>query len=194
MPIALENTNEKQEVFFPSIAKNRIIKAPVSLLSRNIIGPPSVTMVHKTIIEKYDERMKWRVDIDFYIRVLMNEKHYSYINEVLVNVGVSESQVTNFCLNIPAVEIPEGYLLLEKYGIQPLRNILVFDAWWRIIRNLDITKKEQLEAYGQKKWPKVILNMVQLQSYFSNRLLKIGVVSKLVMFYAYCINLIQSNI
>jgi glycosyltransferase involved in cell wall biosynthesis len=190
----MENTNNSNNMFASEFARKRIVKAPVTLLAENIIGPPSVAMLHKSITEQYDERMKWRVDLDFYIRVLLQEKSFNYIDKVLVNVGVSESQVTNFCINIPSVELPEGYLLLEKYGTRPLRNIMVFDAWWRIIRNLDIRQKSQLEQFGETHWPRVILSMVSLQSFIPAKLLRVGILSKFVMCCNYCINLIQSNI
>jgi glycosyltransferase involved in cell wall biosynthesis len=88
---------------------NHILSQPMLLLSENIIGPPSVTLFHKSILEQYDERMKWRVDLEYYIRVLLKEKKIYYLQDNLINVGVSESQVTNYCINVPKVEIPEGY-------------------------------------------------------------------------------------
>jgi len=185
----VENTKQKQEIFISNIARQRILKAPVTLLEQNVVGPPSVTMVHRSITEVYDERMKWRVDLDFYIRILMQEKAYSYIDEVLVNVGVSETQVTNYCINIPSVELPEGYLLLEKFGTTPLKNIRVYDAWWRILRNNNIRSKEQLSQYvKEKKWPSVIYNMLWLQTKTSPNFLNNGVVSKTLMLLSYITN------
>ena len=91
------------------------------LLPKNAIGPPSVTMVHASVSDQYDVRMKWRVDIDFYIRVLQNERDFFYIDKPLVNVGIGKTQVTNSCLNKPEVELPEGLLLLKKFGVEPLK-------------------------------------------------------------------------
>ncbi len=189
-----EGTNSYKDVFMRSNYLNRIVNSPLTLLSENVIGPPSVTMVHRSVNETYDTRMKWRVDLDFYIRILLQEKKITYIKETLVNVGISDSQVTNYCINLPSVELPEGYLLLQKYGVKHLRNILVFDAWWRILRNLNITTKGQLESYAQKDWPNVILQIIKFQNYFSNRVLKIGIFSKCIMLVSYFINRIKSNI
>lgn len=191
----IENTDKKEHILFPFYANKRLVKYPVTLFAQNLIGPPSVTMVHRSIILQYDERMKWRVDLDFYIRVILQEKSFYCINKVLINVGVSESQVTNYCINIPSVELPEGYLLIEKHGTNPLKHLLVYDAWWRIIRNVNIRNIEQLELYGQKNWPKIILSMVNIQSLVPTDLLKIGVVSKILMLYSYLFNVvIKSNI
>ena len=191
----IENTNKKQKVFFPDYGENRIVNYPVTLFAQNIIGPPSVTMVHRSIAEQYDELMKWRVDLDFYIRILLKEKNFSCINEVLINVGVGETQVTNTCINVASVELPEGYLLLEKHGTKPLKHILVYDAWWRILRNINIRSKKELEQFGQTNWPKVIQSIVGLQSIIPGSILKIGVVSKVLMMYSYFINVvIKSNL
>jgi len=191
----VENTDNK--TLMPATTKEleRIIKYPATLIANNIIGPPSVTMVHKSILEKFDERMKWRVDQEYYWRILLNEKTFSYINTPEVNVGVGETQVTNTCINVASVELPEGYLLLQKHGTTPLKHILVYDAWWRILRNINIRSIKELEQFGQTKWPKVIQSIVSLQSMIPSRILKIGVVSKVLMMYSYFINVvIKSNL
>lgn len=181
-----EGTQPIQEMSFPAVWKKRIIQNPLTLLSWNVIGPPSVTLVHRSIAEQYDTRMKWRVDIDFYVRVLKQEKTFAYIEEPLVNVGISGSQVTNYCLNQPEVELPEGLLLLQKYGVQPLKNILVYDTWWRIIRNAGVRNTAQLAHYTTRsEWPVVILKIVGMQSHIPLSVLKIGVLSKICMCLSY---------
>jgi glycosyltransferase involved in cell wall biosynthesis len=184
-----ENSGSTEQKLFPSHWRPRIIKNPVTLLNTNVIGPPSVTLIHRSITEQYDTNMKWRVDIDFYIRLLKNEKTFSYINTPLINVGISDSQVTNSCINQPEVELPEGLLLLIKYGVEPLRNILVYDAWWRIIRNVGVRGRNDLEHYTTySEWPAVIVHMVNQQSKILPAVLKIGVFSKFFMFLSYLAN------
>lgn len=174
---------------FPFSWRKRIVDNPVTLLARNVIGPPSVTLIHHSIKDQYDTSMKWRVDIDFYIRILRTQKSYAVIDKPLVNVGVSASQVTNDCINVPEVELPEGLLLLKKYGLSPLKNILVYDALWRIIRNVHIRSEKQLLGYTpDSKWPKAIVNMVRHESFIPSNFLKIGVISKCCMAVSYLIN------
>jgi glycosyltransferase involved in cell wall biosynthesis len=180
--------NEKQSKF-PLQWERRILNHPVSLIAQNVIGTPSVTLIHTSVNEAYDERMKWRVDIDYYIRLLMTEKNFVLIDEPLVNVGMSEGQVTNYSINVPEVELPEGLLLLEKYGVNPLRQLLIYDAWWRILRNTRTHRKEQLYQFAPKNsWPEVIIKMVAHQSIIPGKLLKWGVVSKASMFFSYLLN------
>lgn len=177
-----------QEVYLRHFWSKKIIKEPAVLIAENVIGPPSVTLIHRSIKEQYDERLPWRVDIEFYYRVLKATQNYYYINEPLVNVGISESQVTQSCIYKPEVELPEGYILLQKQGIAPLRNILVYDAWWRLLRNMHITTVNQLEQYGNKHWPKVIINMVNDLANAPNVLLNVGVSSKMLMTVSYLKN------
>ncbi|WP_169749169.1 glycosyltransferase family 2 protein [Flavihumibacter petaseus] len=165
--------------------KKRILAEPMTLLAYNVIGPPSVTMVHRSITEQYDERLKWRVDMEYYVRLLKQEKAFTFLPEILVSVGISDSQVTQSCLYQPPVELPEGKLLLEKHGVAALRNVWVYDAWWRLLRNMKILKPEQLEAYAPGKWPEAILRLQEDLSGSPGSWLQHGLLSKALMFLSY---------
>jgi glycosyltransferase involved in cell wall biosynthesis len=183
-----ESGKEKRSQF-PSRGEKTIVKNPMTLLAQNVVGTPSVTLIHRSFTERYDERMKWRVDIDYYIRIFKKEKALAFIEEPLVNVGMSKGQVTNSCINKPEFELPEGLLLLQKHGLKPLQQITVYDAWWRIIRNTGTRNTQQLDHYAiYGKWPQAIIKMVYHQSKFSRQLLKIGLISKVAMFFSYLQN------
>lgn len=174
---------------FPLSWREKIIDNPVILLSRNVIGPPSVTLVHSSIREQYDTRMKWRVDMDYYIRLLKELKAVEIIEKPLVKVGISSSQVTNSCINMPEVELPEGLLMLEKYGTSPLKDIRVYDAWWRILRNTHVRGTRDLKKYeGGFPWPRTLLNMASHQNKIPASILQSGLVSKFGMAISYSLN------
>jgi glycosyltransferase involved in cell wall biosynthesis len=161
--------------------RNLLQTDPFNLVSTNMIGPPSVTLYRRNAIE-YDKRMKWRVDIDFYIQFLRNAS-FHFIKTPLINVGISEEQVTQSCFLVPEVEIPENFLLLEKMGISSLNNWIVYDSWWRLMRNLNIKNITEISKAGYvKPVPPVIKRMIRQQRLVSARLLKIGVLSKTLMF------------
>lgn len=183
------DNGREQLMHMPKRWAKKIMHHPMALLSWNVIGPPSVTLVHRSITDQYDERMKWRVDIDFYVRILSQGHAFHYINEPLVKVGISESQVTNSCLGVPEVELPEGLLLLQKKGVGPLRHLLVYDAWWRIIRNVRITDSRQLGKYTPgNAWPKAIHQIIRLQGKMPRSVLRFGPASKLLMALSYFLN------
>ncbi|ULQ53784.1 glycosyltransferase family 2 protein [Flavihumibacter fluvii] len=166
----------------------RIIRQPMALLAYNVIGPPSVTLIHRTVLEQYDPRFKWRVDMEFYVRLIKELNRFKYIDEILVNVGVSESQVTQSCIYQPTVELPEGLLLLRKHGDKPLDNVWVYDAWWRLLRNMEIFTLEKLEQYTNEPWPAIIQQMVIDLAGIPAAFLKLGVLSKAFMFASYLKN------
>lgn len=184
----IDNNTTSIEKHLLNSWKQKIIIEPMTLLAYNVVGPPSVTLVHKSVNQQYDERMKWRVDMDFYVRLLIQEQEYTYIDNVLINVGISETQVTKYCFQNPEVELPEGYLLLQKYGADRLNNIWVYDAWWRLLRNMQIKNAEQLLQYESKPWPAVILKMILHLNRLSSSILKQGAFSKTAMLLSYLCN------
>jgi glycosyltransferase involved in cell wall biosynthesis len=178
----------KTQPVVPSYFRIRQLrKNSINLLSNNIIGPPSVVLHRNDGVIFYDSQIKWLVDIDFYNRRLEKEDFF-HLNEFLVHVGISEEQVTASCHTNPQVEIPENFYFLQKTGTIHLRSILVYDAWWRLIRNLQIKNQEHLERYGTVNWPAIILRIVKDVNKIPVKLIKIGIISKLFMTFSYMRN------
>ncbi len=166
----------------------RFLTQPFSLFAENIIGPPSVMMFKKCIVESFDERLKWIVDWEYYIRLALKYK-LKYISKSLICVGYNETQITNSCFLNPEVEIPETLIFTNKYGNSLFKNILAYDAWWRLLRNLGFRKAEQLTDYSKK----ILINenvfrMIHFQSYIKPFFLNIGFVSKIIMLISYLFN------
>lgn len=160
-------------------------KNPETLYAKNIVGPPSVVCVHRSINELYDRQMKWLVDVDYYIRILNKQSAY-YIKDKLINIGIGSEQVTRYTQNRPEVEIPEGLRLASKINHDPLLNIYFYDAWWRLLRNLNIRDNTQLLAHvGGENVPKQIFQMMNDLKKLPQWLLKMGLLSKLFMTFSY---------
>ena len=152
-----------------------------NLVYRNIIGPPSVTIYKRNANINYDPSLKWLVDIDFYMRYLEHSKPV-LITGVLVEVGMSAEQVTRAVFRNPEVEIPENLYLLQKMGVRSLKNIFIFDAYWRFIRNLKIRTVSQVGDAGYSKpLPATIESMISFQSRIPGSILKMGLFSKFLM-------------
>lgn len=163
---------------------SRVVKNPFLLFAKNIIGPPSVLMFKKTIAETFDQRLKWIVDWEYYIRLSLKYK-LIYIEEPLICVSYNSSQITNFVKGDPYIEIFENMIFFEKYDSKMLNNILVYDAWWRLMRNLGIRSVEAFSVFHKKEAPSFLKDIIVIQSYFSLNFLKIGLLSKLLMFMSY---------
>lgn len=178
-------TGEQEQVFVSTYRWRALLKDPVTLLSKNIIGPPSVTMHPNRKNLSYDTQLQWLVDMDFYIRILSEMKPV-YINKPLVNIGINDQQVTKYSSRVREVEIPEHFHLLEKTGEKHLSNLMVYDAWWRLIRNLSIKNEDDIRTAGYHgSISPFIIKIIRFQSRISPKLLKMGPLSKAFMLACY---------
>lgn len=171
----------KGSMVFPKYRLQAIIREPLLLLADNKIGPPSVCMVRKAAGISYDKRLRWRVDIDYYKTVLSKRPAAELLEDILVGVGINENQVTNQTKNIPEVELPEAFILLQKYGTVSLKNWIIYDSWWRMFRNMHIDSYEKLQQFVPETWPPVIIRMLHFMQRTPQFFLKTGVTSKLCM-------------
>jgi len=177
-----------REMFVPRSRYKAFLRDKTILIGKNIVGPPSVVLYQRLPPVEFDPTVKWVVDIDFYIRYLATT-HPVYINKILVNVGLGKEQVTRDCFRQRVVEIPENFYLLNKVGYGHLKNILVYDAWWRLMRNLEIRSREDITGSGYTgNIPSVILSMVKWQRKLPLGFWKIGALSKTGMLVNYLVN------
>jgi glycosyltransferase involved in cell wall biosynthesis len=173
--------------------QQRLERDPKTLLSSNRIGPPSVVLHKNGRDIFYDSNLKWLVDIDFYIRFLHNIKP-ALIRKNLIAVGLGEEQVTKQVFRNPEVEIPENLYVLNKIGVASLRNIIVYDAYWRFVRNLNIRSLVQIRESGyQDPVPPIIESMIRFQSSIPRSVLKTGFLSKCIMTVHYAIHYANLN-
>jgi len=159
---------------------------PLRLFIKNFIGHPSVILHRRTCELWYDETIKWVVDFEAYIRILREGKSFIYLREPLLNIGLGKEQVTFKVFRKRAVELPENIYLLNKLGLDILKNIWVYDYYWRFLRKLNIRSVQEIVDYvAEEEIPVQLKRMVAFQQLLPNRLLKIGVVSKVLMGISY---------
>lgn len=87
------------------------------LFLRNCIGAPSAIIFKKGVDVKFDSRLKWFVDIDFYMAILQSNSKYAFTREPLVSIGHGEGQVTNTCVYNSKVLSTEGKILYKKFNL-----------------------------------------------------------------------------
>ncbi len=160
---------------------------PQILLAGNMIGPPSVVLCRKDKISMYDPRLKWLVDIECYMRAL-KEAGFVFINKPLVNIGMSDAQVTTTSFGVKEIELPEYIYILEKHGDYILHSIMVYDAYWRMLRNLNIRQDDLIIFERNGKGMQVIKSMVSWQRVFPGKWLRSGFVSKPFMLLHYLLH------
>ena len=165
--------------------------SPLNLFKKQYVGNPSCTLIKRNIDLFYDNRFKWVVDFEYYIRCLKRSKNFFYIDLPLINVGLNEEQVTKYSFRMPEVEIPENHLLIEKTGFGILRNINVYDYYWRLYRNLDIKNEKGISKYYQARLHPLLKQMIVSQSKIPSGLLQLGIFSKITMFFNYLLSLLK---
>jgi len=180
-----EQTGREKSFSFPEKKSAALLKTPEILIAKNIVGNPSCTLVRRDIPVRYDVRMKWRIDIDYYIQILHQTRSFRHIARPLVHVGMNEQQMTNSVKLNPAVELPEAYGLLIKNGEDILEHIVVYDAYWRMFRNMQVFDKATLHQYSDQEWDKHIYRMIRDLGSCNPRLLRNGFYSKAKMFLSF---------
>ncbi len=179
--------NEKQEIIRCNVYDRFLLNlSPYHLLKRNYFGNPSCVIIKRTVPFFYDNRFKYIVDFAYYMELLLHNIKCSYIDEVLINVGQNEGQVTHYTFKNKAVQMYENHVLLEKIGAKSLKNILAFDYYWRVYRNFKIQSTDEILEYYNSDIHPVLQCMIAFQKKIPNALLKVGLLSKFFMFTCYC--------
>ena len=162
-------------------------KRPHHILRANVIGPPSNTMLRKEIAVRYDESYIWLVDVDYYVQLLTKGNQYHYLDQHVVSIGLHEDQTTVFCRNNEDVIVKENIWFAHKLGNAAFNDVLIYDYYWRLLRNYKIRSIADLNAMGVEDakilW--VIRKMLMVQKKWPLSFLKMGPISKLLMFSCY---------
>jgi glycosyltransferase involved in cell wall biosynthesis len=70
-----------------------------SVFPNNFIGAPSATIYRRSMNLKFDEKLKWFVDVDFYIRALKQNPQFIFIPAYTVCCSSGDYSVTHECQN-----------------------------------------------------------------------------------------------
>lgn len=120
---------------------------PEKLFLGNVIGAPSATIYRNGLNIEYDERMKWLVDIDFYIRMLQNNAQFAYTKQPLIVTPTNAGhQVTEICKNDASIELAEYLLLYGKNRAVLERDPATVLEWFRLFKKYHIHSQEELES------------------------------------------------
>ncbi len=111
-----DNSRGNKELHVVSGANiSRLKQNPRLLLLGNILGAPSVCIFRNNKDYMFTPELIWLVDTDFYIRVAQRHS-FAYTPDILINVGVSEHQITQSELTNYKVRISEKIHLYNKYS------------------------------------------------------------------------------
>jgi len=123
-----ENGDKKIHIAKPSFLKE-LEKEPETVYRGNQLGAPSVCVFRNHKDYLFDPQLVWMVDSDFYIRVISGNNKFVYSPELLVNIGISEHQITQQCMSDITISIKEKIYLFEKFELDKksvaYRNTLI---------------------------------------------------------------------
>lgn len=138
----------------------KLSATPEKLFFGNAIGAPSATIYRNGLGIEYDRSMKWLVDIDFYIRTLLQNPCFVYTPEVLVVTTTNAvHQVTETCKNNAAIDLLEHTLLYQKIAPKLLSELDTQYVWFRLF--------EKYRAYSQKDFERLGVKLPSPDSFLA---------------------------
>lgn len=170
----------------PSSYFNRYYSDPSLLVTVNVLGAPSNVLLRREVVQPYDERFKWIVDIEYYSRLFTAGKQFAYTDQHLVKTGRHEGQVTNECIDDSTVLLYENLTFATEKIARP-KNIGVFDFYWRLLRNHNVKSVADIAAAGVnvENLPAFLLAIMEAQRKVPSKMLRTGASSKLLMAITY---------
>lgn len=122
---------------------------PASIFVGNCIGAPSATICRRSASLEYDRQMKWLVDIDYYFRMLMNNRIFACTAEPLITTPTNAGhQVTEICRNDGPIELGEAMRLFDKFSVLQRENPLVKQGWTILFRRYGMRSLNDFSRYG----------------------------------------------
>ncbi len=124
---------------------------PMDLLKGNFIGGPSSVLFHNTN-KLFDNKLKWLVDIDYYVELIRDGYKIVYLEELLYASVIDDHNITNDCINNFELNLYEHTRLYLKYTHSFYDKMKYF---FIIYSNLNKIKKTSvLQLYNYIKYCK----------------------------------------
>ncbi len=92
----------------------KLMNNPFYILKANFIGGPSSIIFPNNGI-KFDERLIWLVDVDFYLQLFAASYRLKFISTKLYCTFLDDSNITNRCIDDYDLNIKELSIIYHKY-------------------------------------------------------------------------------
>jgi len=123
-------------------------REPELLFIANQIGAPSATIYRSSRGVQFDERLKWLVDVDFYIRMLRTNRRLAFCERTLICTPTGiEHQVTEESLGNAQVELQESIIVFEKICDRVGTDRRYARRWKRLLAQHRVWSMDALVAY-----------------------------------------------
>jgi glycosyltransferase involved in cell wall biosynthesis len=143
---------------------NKLKSNPSYLFPKNIVGAPSATIYRSKLNKKFDTKLKWVVDIDFYISVLKDNKNFIFCpNPLVCTTDGASHQVTNECQNDKNIELFEWFYLYDKIKKYPSIDFRNFIFFWDILYKYKVRSIYEIKELGIQSPPHILEAIILLQ-------------------------------
>ncbi len=134
----------------PSILRSAVLKFfPSYLMKRNVIGPSSCLIVRRALYTKYDNNLKWLVDVDNYYRLRMLSPKWRVDRTIQIGstLGRDDSITASIKSELKELNQKEREYVSNKFGakriwLEPYANHRVLnhaeDVAWKFMRVITI--------------------------------------------------------
>jgi glycosyltransferase involved in cell wall biosynthesis len=162
---SLNHIENKKRYYIPNkLTVNKIMHNPLLLMVGNIIGAPSVTFFKKNS-ELFDENIRWLVDLDFYIRIIMIKPNFIFLDKPLVCVTAGANhQITNSCKN-KNVEFTEWFYVYNKYRNNRKFTVREIIYLLKLIYKYKINSIAELESLTKIPNKKILTIIIWLSNF-----------------------------
>lgn len=147
---ACDATQRIKYLHHPTEAQlERLKKNPIILFTGNFIGSPSTTIYRKKVNLVFDKKLKWVVDIDFYIDVLKKNPNFIYLSEPLIfTTSGAAHQVTSESAENREIEVFEWMYLYNKISTLYRADYTMLKAIWNLTKKYEVTSTGELLQLG----------------------------------------------
>jgi glycosyltransferase involved in cell wall biosynthesis len=115
----------------------------------NFVGAPSATIYRRDLGVRFDENLKWVVDLDFYYAILRMNSDFCYTEKPLVSVCVGgDNRVTSECENNKCVEIYEWFYFYKKLISADSHDFCYFKFFWNLLGKYKVSSFGEISACG----------------------------------------------
>jgi glycosyltransferase involved in cell wall biosynthesis len=144
----VDSRNATEKFHVPPAEQLAALKSsPSVLFNYNFIGAPSAAMFRNTG-HRFNERLKYLVDVEFYIRLLRQNNSFVHVDRFLIkNTAGDERQVTAQSMNRQTQVGEYSYLYREVYG-RAMPSIAISGFFIYLFRRYQLRSLNEIEDFG----------------------------------------------
>lgn len=134
----------------------------------NFIGAPSATIYRSKVNKLFDLKLKWLVDIDFYVQIFRDNPNFVYTKNPLIAIlDEAPTRVTAESLGNKEVEVVEFLHVYQKLSSFNPNNVRRYRHLWNLIERFSIKSKEEIVELGfNEPFPTEVYSILTCQKFY----------------------------